>query len=146
MQYVKAFIAGYAVTLVFHQGAWTLFFLAGVVPQPPFAMHRTWPFGVPEVISLAFWGGVWAIPVWLAIHRLAGVWHWVGAIVLGAIAPTAVALFVVFPLKGFPVAGGWNPQLIAGGLILNGVWGLGVAVFMWLPRSRKASAMFAPRS
>ncbi|HYW92734.1 MAG TPA: hypothetical protein VFA95_09820 [Gammaproteobacteria bacterium] len=142
MQYLKAFIAGYAATLVFHQGVWTLFFVTGAVPHPPYVMTPTWPFAVPQVISLAFWGGVWAVPVWWLIRRLEGIWHWLGAILLGAIAPTLVALFVVFPLHHMAVAGGWNPQIILGALILNGAWGLGLAVFMWLPAGQRAVSMF----
>jgi hypothetical protein len=52
------------------------------------------------------------------------------AVLLGALGPTAVALFVVFPLKGMQMAAGWDPKLIVGALILNGVWGIGVALFM----------------
>jgi hypothetical protein len=43
-----------------------------------------------------------------------------------------VALFVVFPLKGLPVAGGGSPKVILPVLLLNGMWGLGVAVLMRL--------------
>jgi len=31
-----------------------------------------------------------------------------------------------------PMAGGWDPRLIIGALILNGAWGLGVALFIRL--------------
>jgi hypothetical protein len=41
-----------------------------------------------------------------------------------------VALFVVFPLKGMPMAGGWDPKVIVGALILNGAWGLGCALIL----------------
>jgi hypothetical protein len=36
------------------------------------------------------------------------------------------------PLKAMPMAGGWDPRLIIGALILNGAWGLGVALFIRL--------------
>jgi hypothetical protein len=58
--------------------------------------------------------------------------YWTLALVLGALGPSIVALFVVFPLKGMPVAGGWDPKIIVGALILNGAWGLGVALLMRL--------------
>jgi len=57
-------------------------------------------------------------------------------IVLGAVGPSLVALLVVFPLKGQPVAGGGKPAIIAGALLLNGMWGLGVALLMRLFRGR----------
>ena len=43
-----------------------------------------------------------------------------------------MALFIVFPLKAMPVAGGWDPRIIMRALILNGAWGLGVALFIRL--------------
>jgi hypothetical protein len=34
------------------------------------------------------------------------------------------------PLKGMPIAGGWDPKLIVGALILNGAWGVGMALLL----------------
>lgn len=139
MAYVKAFVAGFLATLVFHQGAYALFYLAGAVPNPPFAMAPTWPFGVPAVLSLAFWGGVWGLPTWWLIRQVAAGAYWLRAILFGALAPSAVALFLVFPLKGMGVAGGWDPKIIVGALILNGAWGLGVALGMRVFGERTAA-------
>jgi hypothetical protein len=130
MAYVKAFVVGFLATLVFHQGVFALFYMAGAVPNPPFSMVSTAPLGVPAVVSLAFWGGVWGIPAWWVIRHAAAAAYWIRAIVFGALAPSAVALFVVFPIKGLGVAGGWDPRIVVGALILNGAWGLGVALGM----------------
>ena len=132
MEFIKAFVAGFVSTLVFHQGALALLYAAGFSPKPPFAMASTQPFRVPAVISLAFWGGLWGIALWLAIGGMPDLRYWTLALVLGALGPSIVALFVVFPLKGMPVAGGWDPKIIVGALILNGAWGLGVALLMRL--------------
>ena len=103
-------------------------------------MQRTAPLGVPAVLSLAFWGGIWGILLWLAIARYQGsAAYWILAILLGAVAPSLVALFVVLPLKGQPAAGGGKPAIIAGALLLNGMWGLGVAVLMRLFGGRSLS-------
>jgi hypothetical protein len=115
---------------LFHQGVFALFYMAGAVPNPPFSMVSTAPLGVPAVVSLAFWGGVWGIPAWWVIRHAAAAAYWIRAIVFGALAPSAVALFVVFPIKGLGVAGGWDPRIVVGALILNGAWGLGVALGM----------------
>jgi hypothetical protein len=56
--------------------------------------------------------------------------YWVSALVFGALLPSVVALFVVLPLKGLPAAGGWNPKLIVGALLLNGAWGIGTALLL----------------
>lgn len=139
MDYVKAFIAGFVSTLVFHQGVLGLFYLGGAFPRAPYDMTAVPPLGIPAVISLAFWGGVWGAAIWPLLKDLAGAAYWVRAIVIGAIGPSAVALFIVFPLKGMPMAGGWDPKLIVGALILNGAWGLGLAWAIRLMGRRAAS-------
>ena len=132
MEILKAFIAGFISTLVFHQGALAVLYTAGWSPKPPFVMSATEPFHVPTVISLAFWGGVWGVALWQAIEGMADFRYWTLALLLGALGPSIVALFIVFPLKGMPMAGGWDPKIIGGALTLNGAWGLGVALLMRL--------------
>lgn len=136
MRFLKSFAAGFLSTLVFHQGLLAVLFAAGATPRRPWATAPVAPFGVPSVVSLAFWGGTWGILLWEILRRKTGRARWVAAAVLGALLPTLVALFVVFPLKGLPVAGGWKPDILVGALLLNGAWGLGVVVFMRLFGSR----------
>jgi len=133
MTQLKAFIAGFLATLIFHQGLLGILHAAGVAPIAPYDFSATAPLHVPKVISLAFWGGVWAILLWPLI-RLNGGWRsWVTAVVLGAIGPTLVALLIVLPMKDQPFAAGWDPKIWAGAFLLNGAWGFGVALFMrWL--------------
>jgi hypothetical protein len=134
--HVRAFIAGFISTLVFHQGVLQLLYLGGAIPNPAWDMKATPPLGVPSVLSLAFWGGVWGIVIWLLVQRQVGMKRWLMATVWGAVLPSLVALFVVFPLKGMPVAGGFDPKILIGALILNGAWGFGVALFMRLMGQR----------
>lgn len=133
MTWFKAFVAGVLATLIFHQGLFGLFYLAGIVPAAPFNMAPMPPFGVPAVLSLAFFGGLWGLPIWAIIRNLGAAAHWGLAIILGAIGPTVVAMLVVFPLKDIDV----SAQTWVGGLVLNGFWGLGLAVFMKLMGARK---------
>jgi hypothetical protein len=71
--------------------------------------------------------------LWLVIQRHQGsALYWILALIVGAIAPSLVALFIVLPLKGQPMGGGGNPALIVGALLLNGAWGIGVALLMRL--------------
>ena len=130
--HVGAFIAGFLSTLVFHQGVLTLLWLSGAVPRAPYDMAPAPPLGVPAVISLACWGGVWGVAIWPLLRNAAGRTDWFRALLTGAVLPSAVALFIVFPLKAMPMAGGWDPRVIIGALILNGAWGLGVALFIRL--------------
>lgn len=128
---LQSFVAGFVSTLVFHQGTLAMLHAAGVTARTAYLMTPTWPLHVPAVVSLAFWGGVWA----LALRRLIGrprapASYWIGWLVIGAILPSLAAWFVVLPLKGAPFAGGWSPAVIGGALLLNGIWGIGVALFL----------------
>ena len=135
LTHLKAFAAGFISTLTFHQGILGLFYVLGKFPRAPFAMNPTEPLGVPSVISVAFWGGVWGIALWPLIRGATGAGYWLRCVLLGAIGPSAVALFIVFPMKGMAFAAGWDPKIIVGALILNGAWGLGLGLLM--PSFRK---------
>jgi hypothetical protein len=141
MDSMKAFAAGFISTLTFHQGLLAFLHGSGRTPRAPYVMDGVPPFGVPQVISLAFFGGLWGIVLWAVIRKLRGASFWLNAIVLGAIAPSLAALFIVFPLKGLGVAGGWDPQIIVGALLLNGAWGLGVAILLRLMRAELPDAV-----
>ena len=132
MKHVKAFAAGFVSTLVFHQGVLALFWTLGMSPRAPYPIQAVPPFGVPQIVSLAFWGGVWGIAIAHFLRGTAGAAYWGRAILIGAVALTAVALAIVFPLKEMPFMAGWDPKIIVFGLILNGAWGLGLALFLRL--------------
>ena len=132
MVWLKAFLAGFFSTLIFHQGLLAILHAAGASPRAAYALDPVPPLGVPAVLSLAFWGGVWGILLWLLIAGAQGPRYWLVALLFGAVAPSLIALLVVLPLKGQPAGGGWKPAVIIGALLLNGAWGLGVAAFMRL--------------
>ena len=117
-----AFLCGFLSTLLFHQGGVFVFYLLGTIPFLPWDFSLN-PQGVPKVISLAFFGGLWAIPSLLLAQKI-NQNFWALQITFGAIMPTAVAMLVVFPLKGLIV----SAPVVIGGLLLNGLWGLGVAM------------------
>ncbi len=58
---LKAFVLGYASTLIFHQGLVVYLHTIGFLPRLPYSLTPTAPFQIPQVISLAFWGGVWGV-------------------------------------------------------------------------------------
>lgn len=138
MQWLMAFVAGFFSTLIFHQGLIAVLYIAGVAPSAPFAMEPVPPLDVPAVASLAFWGGVWGLPVWWLIRQWRRWTYWLGGIVAGAVGPTAVALLVVFPLKGREV----TLEMVPAGLLVNAAWGLGLVLMMalWVRLVRRTSA------
>jgi hypothetical protein len=128
------FAAGFLATLLFHQIGLALLHAVGLAPRAAYDVRPVPPFGMPAVIQLAFWGGVWGIAFAFAeraIARCPG-GYWLGAPLVGAIVPTAFAWFVVAPLKGLPVGYGFHFPGIAGALIVDGLWGLGTGAFLRL--------------
>src|SRR5688500_9256059 len=101
---IVGFLAGAAAVLLFHQGAAALLHALDFTPRAPYSFQPTQPFGVPQLWSIAFWGGVWGVIVAAALARLDGARLVVGATIFGAVLPTLVAWFVVAPLKGQPIA------------------------------------------
>jgi hypothetical protein len=131
IRWLQAFIAGFVSTMAFHQGLLAVSHSLGISPKAAYDMTPAPPLGIPSVISLAFRGGLWGIALWILIRHQSGYAFLGWAIVLGAVLPSIVALFVVFPPKGQPMGGGHDPGNILGALLLNGAWGLGMA---WLMR------------
>lgn len=135
MEVVKAFVAGFASTLIFHQGVLAMLYTVGLSEKAPFQMAATAPFKVPAVLSLSFFGGLWGIALWLLLRNTSPAQYFALALLFGALAPTVIALFVVVPLKGMPVAGGWDPKIIGSALLVNAAWGFGVAMLLlWMVR------------
>jgi hypothetical protein len=133
------FVAACLGTLVFHQGGVELCHLLGLTGSTPYNFRPVSPFGVPAVVSLTFWGGVWGIAFVLAegaITRCPG-GYWVGAALFGAIVPTLVFWFVVVPLKGQPLSYGFQVPRVFVALIVDGLWGTGTAVFLTMLAGRR---------
>lgn len=141
-----AFVAGFLATIVFHQGGLAALNAAGLTDRAPFGMEPTKPFGVPQVLSLAFWGGVWGVILALVLARpMNKAVYYLTALIFGAVLPTLIAFFLVAPLKGNPIAGGGDPKIIAGALILNGLWGFGTALFLQMLGVAGRDAQIASR-
>lgn len=128
---VLGFVAGFLATLIFHQTLWFVFNQIGLIPPE----HSAWPldavppFGAPSVMSKAFWGGLWGLVLTFIFLRSQGPAYWIAWILVGAVGLTAVAVFVVAPLKAQPIPPLWPRFAI--GMMLNGAWGFGTA---WLLR------------
>jgi hypothetical protein len=135
MVLLLGFVAGALAVFTFHQiTIWLLASLGG--GQGNFySMTPVAPLGVPQVVNQAFWGGLWGCVFALLAERFPRHWPlWLAGFVFGAIGPTLVGWFVVAPLKNQPIAQGFNPARMWRGPIINGMWGLGAAVFYDLLR------------
>ena len=129
---VLAFVAGALAVPIFHQLLYLVLHVAGALPSAPYRMTPTKPFGVPALLSISFWGGVWGLVFALTIRRwFDGAAYWVASFFAGGIALTLVALFIVAPLKTghMPAAMGGS---FAIGFLLNAAWGIGWALLLAL--------------
>lgn len=141
MTAVKGFVAGFLSVVTVMSAAWWLTREAGFIPAnaPPL---WSWapaipPFGVPRVLNLAFWGGVWALVLSFLFRNLSGIGYWLAWILAGAIAVAATAIFIVPTIKGLPITN-LTPQRFMVSGFLNGMWGLGAAIWlMILGRARQ---------
>ena len=135
LQWPLAFAAGSIAVLALHQPVLGLLSAAGITQAVPYANKAVGPLGVPQFISTAFWGGVWG----MVLHALSRRWPAGAGFVLkcllfGMIFPTLVAWFVVAPIKGLPMAGGFKANNMITGLCVNAAWGLGTGILLALYR------------
>ena len=138
---VSLFIAGFISVLVFQMGAIAILHALGFVPNPPFPYGASKPMGVPQIWSFAFWGGIWGI-VFGAIERRfpEGPMYYVASFLFGAIGPVLVLWFIVFPLKGQPVAAGWDINRMILQIVFHGCFGLGLGFLLkWWPETNRSA-------
>ncbi|MCK6449488.1 MAG: hypothetical protein L6R19_01305 [Alphaproteobacteria bacterium] len=133
---LAGFVAGFLAVLLFHQPVGAAMHWLGWSRFAPFSMAPVPPLGVPRVLSLAFWGGVWgivlaAVAAWLP--RRPGAFLLAG-FVFGIVGPAFFAWFVLAPLRGQAVAQGWQATALLRSAVINGMWGLGAALFLLLAR------------
>ena len=134
------FAAAVLSVLTFHQGMWALLHAVGVMPLAPYPTSPVAPFGVPQIASLCFWGGLYGLVFGLALPRLPRrVPMWLLGLGLGLLA-AVVGWFVVAPLKGQPAAGGFVPLRVLVSVLINGFWGIGVGVVLPLLMNRRSPA------
>jgi hypothetical protein len=127
-----AFAAGFLAVPVFHQVILAALNAGGWMPPgfPAWNLAPLPPFGVPSLISKAFWGGLWAIPIAYILRAASGSRYWLGWAILGAIGPPLVAILVVPPLKGLPIPP--FAERMPPYALINAIWGLGTAIFLKL--------------
>ena len=119
----KGFVAGAIATLVFHQAfIWLLsFFLP--FPFKPWNMAIN-SYGVPSVLALTFWGGVWGIPLCLLVAPMLRIPALLTGAVLGGVLPSVWGWTVLAAMKGQPMFAGGKPNVILMVLLINAVWGI----------------------
>jgi hypothetical protein len=132
------FLAGALSVLVFHQGTVALLHLAGLA-NAPFPLRATAPLGVPQIASMAFWGGVWGVAI-AAILAARPAWPplLVGLLV-GAVGCVLVGFTLVAALRGQPLMGGFDHNRWWRSVLINGAFGWGVGALLLAARRLRAA-------
>jgi hypothetical protein len=125
------FIAAAISVLTFHQAMWEALHvlnLPGLGMPPAYPTRPVPPLGVPLILDLCFWGGLYGIVFGLFLPRMTGP-LWLCGLVLGIIA-ALVGLLVVPAIKGLPIGAGWMPLNWLRSFLINGFWGIGVGIIL----------------
>lgn len=138
---ILGFLAAVVSVLTFHQGMWEILHLAGMMP-PPYPTGPVPPFGVPLIVDLCFWGGVWGVVFGLILPALPRAPMPLLGLGLG-IAAALTGIFIV------PLIKGTTPHPSLGlfeiSFLINGFWGIGVGIILpiLLRGSRRSSRRLA---
>jgi hypothetical protein len=125
------FIAAAISVLTFHQAMWEALHvlnLPGLGMPPPYPTRPVPPLGVPLILDLCFWGGLYGIVFGLLLPRMTAP-LWLCGLILGIIA-ALVGLLVVPAIKGLPIGAGWVPLNWLRSFLINGFWGIGVGIIL----------------
>ena len=127
---LAGFIAGAVGVLVFHQVGFLIAGQLKLINSTFYNMRPVPPWGgVPTIVSQAFWGGLWGVAAAFVVPRLPGMLKGaLGWILFAAVVVIAANWFIVLPLKGSPIGGGWRMPATVVGPVVYAFWGLG----MWL--------------
>jgi hypothetical protein len=136
---VLGFVAAAISVLIFHQAMWGALHvldIPGLGMPPPYPTRPIPPWGVPQILNLCFWGGLYGLVFGLLLPRLTAP-LWLCGLVLGIIA-ALVGILVVPAIKGNPIGYGWVPLNWVRSLLINGFWGIGVGIILPILVSRAA--------
>ena len=132
------FVAAAIAVLTFHQGMWEALHVLNIPGLGMPAWYPTDPvppLGVPRVLNLCFWGGLYGIVFGLLLPGFRAP-PWLCGLITGFIA-SVVGFVVVTAIKGLPIGGGWVLLTWVRSLLINGSWGLGLGLIapFFLPGS-----------
>jgi hypothetical protein len=136
MRAFLGFVAAAISVLTFHQGMWALLYHFGQMGLHPYPFNSIPPLGVPLIVDLCFWGGLYGVVFGLLRPRFT-LPLWLCGLIMGIIA-ALVGMFIVAPIKGNPIAGGWAVMSFVRSFLINGCWGIGVGLILPLLMPRGA--------
>jgi len=123
------FSAAFLSTLTFHELGFLLVNLTGLGTFTLFNMRPTVPLGVPLLISLSFWGGLWGILYVFIVERFPKTIHpWVAGFLFAILLPTLFGWTVVASIRGQPMFAGFDGLRLLRITFISGLWGVGLPI------------------
>lgn len=125
---IAGFIAGALAVAVFHQGMYFVLKKGGLPLQgTPWSLTpNPAAFGLPSLLNLMFWGGLWGGVYAFVAERIPGRYGWHKGIVFGTGATLLLGSWILVSLaKGRPLFNGfladWQWSRLQTGFLLNGI-------------------------
>jgi len=132
---IVGFIAGFLGVLIFHQLGFHIANELGLARAQIYSFRPVPPLGVPTIISSAFWGGLWGVVGAFVVPRVPPTVDGpIGWMLFCAVVVTLVNWFVVLPIKGLPVGGGFRMPGVIVVPVVYAFWGLGIWLISGLLR------------
>lgn len=132
---IAGFVAGFVGVLVFHQLGFYIANELGLLKVQLYSGRPVPPFGVPAILSSAFWGGLWGMAGAYIVPRLpSAVDGPLGWMLFAGVVVTLVNWFVVLPIKGAPVGNGFRMPGVVVVPLVYAFWGMGMWVIFGLAR------------
>ena len=131
MRALLGFMAAAISVLTFPQGMWAALHsmaLPGLTMPTPYPTDPIPPWGIPRIVNLCFWGGLYGIVFGLVLPRFTAP-LWLCGLGLGIIAALVGILFVP-AIKGLPIGSGWILLNWVRSFLINGSWGIGVGLIL----------------
>ena len=127
------FLAGFLSHLIFQGAFGSILYATHLLPALPWSLTPVPPLGVPRSLSLGFWAGLWGLAYALLERRLTALhaW-WSGGLIFGLVLPLLAYWFVVLPLKGAGIGGGFHLAMVPIEIGFHAVFGIGVAIIFRL--------------
>jgi hypothetical protein len=128
MRLLIGFAAGALAHLVFQGALGAFLYAAGLEPDLVWSLAPVPPLGIPTTVNNMFWDGLWGMVYALLERRLTARLRLIPAGCVFGLGPLFVYWFVVLPLKGAGIGGGFEPAMVLRTLSFDIVFGLGTAL------------------
>jgi hypothetical protein len=139
---ILGFVAGAIAVVTVHEIVNFVLLQAGVFPRVPWSMEPAAMTGLPQIVSDAFWGGLWGVLFALIVDSIPGGSFTIKGLIFGIVGPAIIGVFILVPLitGRFPLFFGGDPKLIGSVLLILAAFGAGMGWLYGLFTSRTAHA------